>query len=153
MADEPILKRIEKDMTAAMKARDAETLSTLRMLKSAMMEARTKRAEARDLTTDEEIETVQRYVKKRRETIEELRRVGREETIAREEAEIAVCERYLPAAMPEEELRRYVDEAIARLGASGPRDMGKVMGAVMPLLKGRTDGAAVSRVVKEALGA
>ena len=82
MTDESITERIQQDMTAAMKARDAGTLSTLRMLKAALMEVRTKKAKDAAFSRDEEIEVLQRYAKKRRETIEELRRIGREDLVA-----------------------------------------------------------------------
>jgi uncharacterized protein len=151
MSDEAILARIQSDLAAAMKARDADTLSTLRMLKSALMEVKTKKAKEASLTADEEIEVLQRYVKKRREVIEEMRKVGREDVIAREQAEIEVTRRYLPREVGEDEIRRAVGEAIARTGAAGPKDMGKVIGAVMGQLKGRADGSVVSRIVKESL--
>ncbi len=151
MSDETILQRIQADMAAAMKSRDAGTLSTLRMLKAALLEARTRKPKDAVLTADEEIEVLQRYAKKRRETIEELKRVGREDLVAREEQEIAVTARYLPASLPEDELRAIVREVVAQTGAAGPKDMGRVMGALMPRVKGRADGATVSRLVKEAL--
>ncbi len=153
MTDESILQRVQGDLTAAMKSRDAATLSTLRMLKAALMEAKTKKAKEEPLSRDEEIEVLQRYAKKRRETIEELRKVGRDDLVGREEEEIAVTRRYLPQMLAEEELRAVVGEVVARTGAAGPRDMGRVMGAVMAQVKGRAEGATVSRLVKEALGA
>ncbi len=152
MTDESITERIQKDMTAAMKARDADTLSTLRMLKAALMEARTKKARDAVFSRDEELEVVQRYAKKRRETIEELRRIGREDLVASEEREIAVTQGYLPQMLREEEVRALVLEAVAKSGATGPKDLGRVMGAVMAQVKGRADGTMVSRLVKESLG-
>jgi len=152
MTDESILERLQLDMTAAMKSRDADTLSTLRMLKAALMEVRTKKAKDAAFTRDEEIEVLQRYAKKRRETIEELRRIGREDLVASEEREIAVTQRYLPQMLSEDEVRAVVLEAVAKTGAASPRDMGKVMGAVMAQVKGRTDGTIVSRLVRESLG-
>jgi len=148
---ESVLERLQSDLAAAMKARDADTLSTLRMLKSALMEAKTRKARDAVLTLEEEIEVLQRYVKKRRELIEELKRLGRTETIAREEHEIVVTQRYLPQSISEDELRAMVREAIAQTGATSARDMGKVIGAVMAQVKGRAEGATVSRLVKEAL--
>ena len=152
MSQETIQSRIQADMTAAMKARDADTLSTLRMLKSALMEAKTRKPRDASLSAEEEIEVLQRYVKKRREAIEEVRKAGREDLVEREEREIEVTSRYLPEAMGEEEVRAAVREAIAQTGAAGPKDMGKVMGAVMARVKGRAEGGLVSRLVKEALG-
>ena len=152
MTDESILERLQLDMTAAMKSRDADTLSTLRMLKAALMEVRTKKAKDAAFTRDEEIEVLQRYAKKRRETIEELQKLGRGDLVASEEREIAVTQRYLPQMLSEDEVRAVVLEAVAKTGAASPRDMGKVMGAVMAQVKGRTDGTIVSRLVRELLG-
>jgi uncharacterized protein YqeY len=151
MTDTTILERIQSDMAVAMKAREADKLSTLRMLKTALMEAKTKKPKDAVLSGDEEIEVLQRYVKKRREVIEEWRKAGRADLIAREEGEIAVTQRYLPQGMGEDELRALVREAIARTGAAGPKDAGKVIGVVMAQVKGRAEGGAVSRLVKEAL--
>jgi hypothetical protein len=152
MTDESILERLQLDMTAAMKSRDADTLSTLRMLKAALMEVRTKKAKDAAFTRDEEIEVLQRYAKKRRETIEELQKLGRGDLVASEEREIAVTQRYLPQMLSEDEVRAVVLEAVVKTGAASPRDMGKVMGAVMAQVKGRTDGTIVSRLVRESLG-
>lgn len=146
-----IYDRLQADMTAAMKAKDTDTLSTLRMLKAAILEAKTKKPKDSNLTSDEEIEILQRYAKKRRETIEELKKVGRTDLVAAEEKEIAVTSRYLPQAISEDDLRGLVRDAIAQTGASSPKDMGKVIGAVMAQVKGRADGSTVSRLVKEAL--
>ena len=153
MSDETILQRIQTDMTAAMRAKDADTLSTLRMLKTALMEAKTKKAKDAVLSADEEIDVVQRYARKRRESVEELRKMGREDLAAKEEQEIEVTARYLPEPLDEAALRAVVREAIATTGAAGPRDMGKVIGLVMGQVKGRADGGDVSRLVKEALAA
>jgi hypothetical protein len=151
MTDSSILDRIQTDLTAAMKNQDADTLSTLRMLKTALMEIKTKKAKDATLTSDEEIEALQRYVKKRRETIEELRKVGREDLVAREQREIAVTARYLPEEIGEDELRALVRAAAEKVKA-GPKDAGKVIGAVMGQVKGRADGGTVSRIVREVLG-
>ena len=152
MSEPTILDRIQGDLAAAMKSRDADTLSTLRMLKAGLMEARTKKAKDAPFSRDEETEVLQRYAKKRRETIEELKKLGREDLVASEEREIAVTQRYLPQMLSEDEVRAVVLEAVAKTGAAGPKDLGKVMGAVMAQVKGRTDGAIVSRLVKESLG-
>jgi uncharacterized protein YqeY len=152
MTDASILERLQQDMTAAMKSRDTDALSTLRMLKAALIEARTKKAKDAAFTRDEEIEVLQRYAKKRRETIEELKKIGRPDLIASEEREIAVTLRYLPEMLSEDEVRTLVLEAVAKTGAAGPKEMGKVIGAVMAQVKGRADGALVSRLVRESLG-
>jgi uncharacterized protein YqeY len=151
MSEPSIQARIQADITAAMKAREAETLSTLRMLKSALMEAKTRKPKDASLTAEEEIDVLQRYVKKRREVIEEMRKAERADVIAREEHEIEVTMRYLPQPLSEAELAAIVREAVAKTGAQGPKEMGKVIGAVMAQVKGRADGSAVSRLVKQAL--
>jgi len=152
MTDGSLLDRIQADLAQAMKARDASTLSTLRMLKSALMEAKTKKSRDASLSADEEIEILQRYVKKRRETIEEMKKVGRADLVASEEQEIVVTQRYLPQMMSEDELRAIVKEVVAQTGATGPKEQGKVIGAVMGRVKGKAEGGTVSKLVREALG-
>ncbi len=152
MTQPDLMTRIQTEMTAAMKSQDAPTLSTLRMLKTALMEARTKKPKGAGLDADEEIEILQRYVKKRREAIEEFRKVAREDLVASEEREIAITMRYLPQPVSEDELKASVREVIAQVGASSPKDLGKVMGPVLAKYKGRTDGGAVSKIVREILG-
>jgi len=153
MNDHPnrILERIQTDMATAMKSRDAATLSTLRMLKTALMELKTQKAKDASLTADEEIEVVQRYAKKRREAIEEFRKLGRDDLVASEEREIEVAARYLPKALGEDEIRERIRAAVAKAGAAGPKDMGKVIGMVMGEAKGQVEGGTVSRLVKEIL--
>ena len=152
MTDPSIAERIQQDLVAAMKRQDADQLSTLRMLKSALMEAKTRKPKDAALSADEEIEVLQRYAKKRREAIEEFRRVGRDDLVPREEAEIAVTQAFLPQPLDEAALRAIVQAAITSTGATSPRELGKVIGAVMPQVKGRAEGGQVSRLVKEALG-
>ena len=152
MSDPSITSKIQADMTTAMKSKDADTLSTLRMLKSALLEAKTKKPKDAVLSAEEEIEVLQRYAKKRRETIDEMKKLGRDDLVAKEQAEIDVTMRYLPQPLGEEQLRAIVQEAVASTGAAGPKDMGKVMTAVMAQVKGKAEGGVVSRLVKEALG-
>ena len=152
MNETDILQRIQTDMTAAMKSKDAGTLSTLRMLKTALMEAKTKKPKDAGLSADKAIEVLQRYAKKRREAIEEFRKVGRDDLVASEEQEIRVTARYLPQELGEDELRALVREAVTKTGAAGIKDMGRVIGAVMAQARGRADGGTVSRLVKEILG-
>jgi hypothetical protein len=152
MSDESILARLQAEMVRAMKEKDAETLSTVRMLKTALMAAKTAKPKDATLSPDEEVEVLQRYVKNRREAIEMNLKVGRADLNAGEEREIAVTQRFLPEAVSEEELAAIVKAAVASTGAAGPKDMGKVIGAVMAQVKGRAEGSAVSRLVKQSLG-
>jgi uncharacterized protein YqeY len=131
MSEPTISERIQAEMVRAMKEKDAETLSTVRMLKAALMEAKTSKPKDVGLTREEEIEVLQRYVKKRRETIEINTKAARTDLNPSEEREIAVTQRFLPAMLSEDELAAIVKAAVASTGAAGPRDMGKVIGAVM----------------------
>jgi len=153
MSEPTISERIQAEMVRAMKEKDAPTLSTVRMLKAALMEAKTAKPKDASLSRDEEIEILQRYVKKRRETIEMNNKVGHPELNASEEAEITVTQRFLPAMLSEEKLLEIVKAAVAKTGAAGPKDMGKVIGAVMAQVKGQAEGGTVSKLVKAALGA
>src|SRR5262245_62228663 len=146
-----LLQRIQVDMAAAMKSRDAATLSTLRMLKTALMEMKTQKARDAVLTADEEIEVVQRYAKKRREAIDEFRKLGRDDLVASEQREIEVAGRYLPRALGEDEIRERIRAAGAEEGAAGPRDKGTGIGLVKGEAKGQVEGGTVSRLVKEIL--
>ena len=152
MTEPSIAERIQAEMVRAMKDKDADTLSTVRMLKAALMEAKTARPKDATLSREEEIEILQRYVKKRRETIEMNTKVGRADLNAAEEREIAVTQRFLPELLSEEKLVEIVKAAVASTGAAGPKDMGRVIGAVMAQVKGRAEGSTVSRLVKAALG-
>ena len=152
MTEPTITERIQVEMVKAMKGKDAATLSTVRMLKAALLEAKTARPKAATLSRDEEIEILQRYIKKRRETIEINSKAGRADLNPSEEHEIAVTQLFLPAMLPEAELMEIVRAAVASTGAAGPRDMGRVIGAVMAKVKGQAEGSTVSRLVKSALG-
>jgi uncharacterized protein YqeY len=143
-------KTITDDIAAAMKARSADRLSTLRMLKAALMNKSVEKN--RTLEAAEELQVVTTLVKQRRDAIDQFTAGGREDLAAKERAEIAVLETYLPPSVSDAELEQAVTKAIADTGASGPKDMGKVMKAVMGLLAGKTvDGKAVSERVKAKL--
>jgi uncharacterized protein YqeY len=140
---------IESAMRAAMKARDAVRVSTLRL---AMAAAHNRQIELGHALTDAEvIEVLDRQVKQRRESIELYRKGGRPELADAEEAELAVLREFLPEPLTDAELERLAREAVAATGAQGPADMGRVMGALVPQTKGRADGKAVSELVRRLL--
>jgi uncharacterized protein YqeY len=140
---------IESAMRAAMKARDAVRVSTLRL---AMAAAHNRQIElGHELTDAEVIEVLDRQVKQRRESIELYRKGGRPELADAEEAELAVLREFLPEPLTDAEVERLAREAVAAIGASGPADMGRVMGALVPQTKGRADGKAVSELVRRLL--
>jgi uncharacterized protein len=143
--------RIADDMRASMKAREQTRVSTLRMLMAAMKNTQVEKGH--ELDDDEVVDVIAREAKRRRESMEAFEKGGRAELVEKEGAELAVLETYLPERLSEEELAALVDEAIAETGATSPKEMGQVMKAVMPKVKGRADGSAVSAVVRARLGA
>ena len=136
-------------MTAAMRAGNAPRRDTLRLLVAALYNA--EKAARRPLTDEEQLGVLARELKLRRESIEAYERGNRADLAAKEQAEVAVIGEFLPEPFSDAELRQLVAEAIAQTGASGPRDMGKVMAVLAPRTRGRADGRAVSGLVTEAL--
>lgn len=135
-----------------MLAKESEKTSTLRMVISAIGYYEIQKGGAGYEATDEDVlSVIGREVKQRNDAIEQFLTAGREELVAKELKEKAILETYLPEQMGEEEVKRLVKEAVEKTGASSPQDMGKVMGALMPLVKGKADGSLVSRLVKESL--
>ena len=144
-----LLHRIEDAMRDAMRARDERRTQTLRM---AMAAAHNRRIELRrDLTDDEVSEVLGRQVKQRRESIEIYRGAGRDDRAAEEEGEVAILSEFLPEQLDPAELERIARAAIAESGASSPLDMGRVMGRLVPEVKGRADGRALSELVRQLL--
>ena len=143
-------KQIVADLTTAMKAQDAAKLSTLRMVKAAMMNRQIEKGS--ELDDDEMQKLLQSLVKQRRDSIEQYEKAGRQELVDKEQAEIDVIEIYLPKAASHEEIEQVVAAVIAETGASSIKDMGKVMKAVQAALAGKNaDGRVVSEVVKARL--
>jgi uncharacterized protein YqeY len=151
-----IRERIVADLTAAMKAKDAQRLGVVRMLKSRIMEAeveqRSRKGPEYVLDDQECVPVIASYAKQRRDSIEAYRKGGKEDLATKEEAELAIIQQYLPAQMSEVEVRRIVADAIAKAGATSVKEMGAIMKIVMPMLKGEADGAVVNRIVRELLG-
>ena len=144
--------QVGADIAAAMKARDASRLSALRMLKAAVMNKGVEKG--RDLDDAEVLQVIASLVKQRKDSIEQFSKAGRADLVDKETAELTVLQAYLPAAATPEEINAAVAEAIAETGASSPKDMGKVMKAVMPKLAGKNaDGKAVNEAVRRSLGA
>jgi uncharacterized protein YqeY len=142
--------KITDDIAAAMKSKAADRLSTLRMLKAALMNKSVEKK--RPLDGSEELQVISTLVKQRRDAIEQFTAGGREDLAARERAEIGILETYLPPSITDDELDRAVAQAVSETGATGARDMGKVMKAVMAQLAGKTvDGKKVSERVKAKL--
>ncbi|CAJ1228102.1 MULTISPECIES: GatB/YqeY domain-containing protein [Lactiplantibacillus] len=137
------------DLKAAMKARDKQSLSVLRMLKAALMNEKIN--VGRDLTAEEEVSVISRELKQRRESLSEFESANRQDLVDGVKAEIAIVEKYMPKQLSDEEVRQVVADAIQQIGATGKGDFGKVMGAVMPKLKGKADGKLINQTVKSLL--
>ena len=142
--------RITQDIAEAMKAREQARLSALRMAKAALMNASV--SKGRELEEGEAQQVLAGLIKQRRDSIEQFRAAGRTDLAEREAAEIGVLERYAPPGATAEEIAAAVDKAIADTGAAGPKDIGRVMKAVMSALAGMTvDGKAVNELVRKKL--
>lgn len=139
-------------MTKAMKDKNANKLSTLRMAKAALMNEENKRGVGTVLTDDEVIKILTTLVKQRKDSITQYETAGRAELAEKEQAELAVLEEYLPKAASQEEVSAAVEEAISEIGASSMKDMGAVMKATLAKLQGKNaDGKMVSETVKAKL--
>ncbi|WP_461239564.1 GatB/YqeY domain-containing protein [Paucilactobacillus sp. N302-9] len=144
-----LLETLNNDMKTAMKAKDKETLSVVRMLKSAVMNEQINLGH--DLTEDEEIAVLSRELKQRKDSVAEFKKADRDDLVQSTSDEIKVVEKYLPAQLSEEEVQTIIKETVDQLGANSMADFGKVMGAVMPKLKGQADGKLVNQTVKKLL--
>jgi uncharacterized protein YqeY len=144
MTGNTILERVQADTREAMKARDRDRVGALRLIASALQQ------EAKEGKGDE-VAVLRRERKRRLEAADAFREGGGDDRAAAEESEAELIEAYLPAEMSDEELAQLVDEAVTEAGASDAKDMGKVMGVVMPKIDGRADGKRVSAAVRERL--
>ncbi|MDT3699178.1 MAG: GatB/YqeY domain-containing protein [Thermincola sp.] len=144
--------RLAEDMKAAMKEKESgkKKLSVIRMVRSSLKNVEIdKKAE---LSEEEVIEVLAREVKKRRDSLEEFLKAGREDIANGLQEEIEILIEYLPAQLSEDEIRALVKEVVDEVKPAGPKDMGKVMGKLMPKVKGKADGKLVNQIVKEFLG-
>ena len=142
--------KLSGDIGAAMKAKDTTRLTALRMLKTALMNKSIEKGRA--LEGAEELQVVSSLVKQRRDSIEQFTAGGRSDLAAKEQAEIVVLETYLPPPVSADELERAVADAVAETGATGAKDIGRVMKAVMAALSGKTvDGKKVNEIVRAKL--
>jgi uncharacterized protein len=141
--------QLDADLKAAMKEKDALKLSVVRMLKSAV---KYREIELMKPLDDAGVQAViGSEIKRRRDSVEQYRQGAREDLAAKEEAEIAILQGYQPAQLAPDELAKVVDGVIARVGAQGPKDMGKVMKELLPEVAGKAEGKVVSELVKARL--
>jgi uncharacterized protein YqeY len=145
-----LLEQVTRDIADAMRQKNQATLAPLRMLKAAIMNKEVEKGRALDEA--ESLQVVNALVKQRRDSAEQFAAGGRQDLVDREQAEVTFLQRYLPPAADEAAIAQAIDAAVIETGASGPKDMGKVMKAAMARLAGLTvDGRAVSEAVKKRL--
>ena len=141
--------QISEDMKTAMRAKDSGRLATIRLINAAIKQ---KEVDERiDLNDDQVLSVIEKMIKQRKDSISQFEAGGRQDLADIEKAELVVLNAYMPAKMSEAEVQAEVTSAVAAVGASGPQDMGKVMGVLKPKLAGRADMTAVSAMVKAAL--
>lgn len=147
--------RITKEIKTAMKAQDKLRLETLRSIKKVLLEKEVsvRPSGQTELTEEQEIEALSQIAKQRRDSIEQYTQANRSDLAQKESDELAIIETFLPAQMSDEEIEAAIAKIIADVGASSPKDMGKVMSPVMQQLKGKADGKKVQAIVKAKLGA
>ena len=133
-----LLTTLNDDIKTAMKAKDKETLAVLRMLKTAIQNDQIKAG--RELNGEEELTVLSREMKQRKDSLSEFEKAGRDDLVEKVKVEIAIVEKYMPQQLTEEEIRQLVQEVMTQTGATSPKDFGKVMGAMMPKVKGKADG-------------
>ncbi|MEM6885369.1 MAG: GatB/YqeY domain-containing protein [Verrucomicrobiota bacterium] len=144
--------QINTDLKTAMKAKDAEKLNTLRLLKSAISYAVIEKYGQDGQPTDEDVQAaIRKEVKKRNDSIESFEKAGRDDAAAKERHEKEILEAYLPAALTEDEIKQIVADAVAETGATSKKEMGLVMKAAMAKAQGRADGKLLSSLVQQAL--
>lgn len=144
-----LTEKIQEELKNAMKAKDGTKVSVLRMLIAALKNRRIELI--KDLTDEQVLEVISSSVKRRNESIAAFRQGGRADLVAQEEAELAVLAHYLPAQLSAEEITALAREAVAESGAQAPKDVGLVMKALMPKIKGRGDGKLAKEIVERLL--
>lgn len=144
-------KQIMEEMKAAMKSKDTLALQAFRAIKSAILLAKTEAGAGDGLTSEQELKIVQKQVKQRKDSATIFIEQGRQDLADPELAEAAILEKFLPEALPVEDIEKAVVAAIEKIGATGMKDMGKVMGMVSKQLAGQADGKTISGIVKAKL--
>jgi uncharacterized protein YqeY len=144
-----LIDQLESDLAEAMKLRDEVRTTTLRLLKSALKNYQIELGH--DLTMQEALSVLQKEAKKHQDSIKQYEDAKREDLANEEKAELNVIEKYLPEQMSKDEVEKAVDSAIAELGATGPADMGKVIGLVRQKTEGQADGSMIAELAKQKL--
>ena len=146
-----LLNSLTEELKAAMRAKDSLKLEALRAIKSAVLLAKTATAGDNDLTEEEEIKLLQKLVKQRKDSAVIFKEQNRDDLATPEEAQAEVITQFLPKQLSQQEIEQIVEEIIAKTGAQGMKDMGKVMGIASKEMAGKADGKTISTIVKQKL--
>ncbi|WP_282154788.1 GatB/YqeY domain-containing protein [Cytobacillus gottheilii] len=144
-----LLERLNEDMKQAMRNKEKDKLTVIRMIKASIQNEAIKLG--RELSGDEELTVLSREVKQRKDSLHEFEKAGREDLVEKIRTELQYVELYMPKQLTEEELSDIVKETIEETGAASKADMGKVMAAIMPKVKGKADGSIINKLVQQHL--
>ncbi|MFC4320828.1 GatB/YqeY domain-containing protein [Litchfieldia salsa] len=144
-----LLERLNHDMKQAMKNKEKDKLSVIRMVKASIQNEQIKLSQ--DLSEEQELTVLTRELKQRKDSLQEFNSAGRQDLVNKIQSEIEILEVYMPVQLSEEELLKIVNETISEVNASSKAEMGKVMGAIMPKIKGKADGTLVNKLVLQQL--
>lgn len=144
-----LLERLNEDMKQAMRNKEKEKLTVIRMIKASLQNEAIKLGQ--ELNEDQELTVLSREVKQRKDSLHEFEKAGREDLVEKIRTELQYVELYMPKQLSEDEVSKIVAETITETGASSKADMGKVMAAIMPKVKGKADGSLVNKLVQQHL--
>ncbi|MBS4191347.1 GatB/YqeY domain-containing protein [Bacillus sp. FJAT-49705] len=144
-----LLERLNEDMKQAMRNKEKDKLTVIRMIKASMQNEAIK--QGADLSEEQELTVLSREVKQRKDSLHEFDKAGREDLVEKIRTELQFVELYMPKQLSEDEVSKIVQETVAETGAKSKADMGKVMAAIMPKVKGKADGALVNKLVQQHL--
>ncbi|MBP1947580.1 GatB/YqeY domain-containing protein [Virgibacillus litoralis] len=145
-----ILEQLNQDMKHAMKNKDKDTLGVVRMVKASLQNESIKLGN-KELSEDEELTVLSKELKQRKDSLQEFKSAGRDDLVKKLEIEINILQEYMPEQISEDELEALVQSTIQEVNATSKKDMGKVMSAIMPKVKGQADGAQINRLVQKNL--
>ena len=145
-----LLEKLNQDMKQAMRNKDKQTLSVIRMVKASMQNESIKLGKE-TLSEDEELTVLSREVKQRKDSLQEFKSAERDDLVEKTESELNILQEYMPKQLSNEELEKIVQSTIEEVNATSKKDIGKVMSAVMPQVKGKADGSQINNIVQKQL--
>ncbi|WP_164216189.1 GatB/YqeY domain-containing protein [Virgibacillus sp. YIM 98842] len=145
-----LLEKLNQDMKQAMKNKDKQTLSVIRMVKASIQNESIKLGKE-TLSEDEELTVLSREVKQRKDSLQEFKSAGRDDLVEKTESELNILQEYMPEQLSNEELEEIIQSTIKEVNAASKKDIGKVMSAVMPKVKGKADGSQINKIVQKQL--